>query len=436
MTTSDSPAAAVWGAATGHSRTSTGELAIGGIAARTLAQTYGTPMLAFDLGVFDAGVRAFVDACAPHDIEIAYAAKAFVCVGIARRLAATPLGIDVCSEGELRTAERGGMPAGRITFHGAGKTRAELTAIVAGRAGRVVVDSHEELVGLAALAHAERPVDVLLRVNAGIEAHTHAFVRTNGEDTKFGFAPGSLDAAFATLANAPGLRYIGVHTHVGSQIAESDAYLAALDALVDVAAHAAKRELTTQTIVVGGGFGVEERPGEPAPLDLPALFTAIAVAARDASARANVPLARIAIEPGRAIAARAGTSLYTVGAIKTHGSRRFVTIDGGLFDNPRPMLYGAVHQPLVAHSAAREALVSATLVGRSCENDEIGAVVLPADLREGDLLALCTTGAYVQGMASNYNRFPRGAVAFIEDRAHRLAIRGESVEDVLARDVI
>jgi diaminopimelate decarboxylase len=435
MSTAAAPSAAVWGTAPGHSRTRTGELAIGRIAARKLAHAYGTPMTAFDLDVFDAGVQAFRDACEPHGIEIAYAAKAFVCIGIARRLAATPLGIDVCSLGELVTAERGGMPAARITFHGAAKTDEELRAIAAGRAGRVVVDNREELAALAALTSPERPRDVLLRVNAGIEAHTHAFIRTNGEDTKFGFALGAMDDALNAVASAPGLRLAGLHTHVGSQIAESDAYLAALDVLFEVAAQATERGLPIRTIVVGGGFGVEERPADVAPLVLPALFAAIAVGARENADRHGVPLPAIGIEPGRAIAARAGTSLYAVRAIKVHGRKRFVVVDGGLADNPRPMLYGAVHQPLVAFSAAREALIPATLVGRSCENDEIGETLLPADLRAGDLLALCTTGAYVQSMASNYNRFGRGPVAFIESGAHRLGIRGESVDDVLARDV-
>jgi diaminopimelate decarboxylase len=435
MSASAAPAAAVWGVAPGQSRTRTGELAIGGVLARTLAAAYGTPMLAFDLDVFDAAVRAFTDACAPHGIAIAYAAKAFVCIGIAKRLAATALGIDVCSLGELVTAERGGMPAERITFHGAAKTAAELAAIVEGRVGRVVVDGREELVALAALATPDHPCSVLLRVNAGIEAHTHAFVRTNGEDTKFGFALGALDDAFTVLANAPGLAFEGLHTHVGSQIAESDAYLAALDVLFGAAAQAGERGFAVRTIVVGGGFGVEDRPTERAPLDIPELFAAIAVGARENAARHGVPLPTIGIEPGRALAARAGTSLYTVRAVKVHGRKRFVVVDGGLADNPRPMLYGAVHQPLVAHSAAREALVPATLVGRSCENDEIGATALPADLRPGDLLALCTTGAYVHGMASNYNRFGRGPVAFVENGTHRLAVRGESTDDVLARDV-
>jgi diaminopimelate decarboxylase len=275
----------------------------------------------------------------------------------------------------------------------------------------------------------------MLRINVGIEAHTHDFVRTTGENTKFGFPLDEVDAAFVRLRELPGLRCLGLHAHIGSQIAEADPYYANLRTLIETAARARTHGIDVERLIVGGGYGVEEAPGEGEPIDIEALFTGLAAGAARFATDLRIPTPRLAIEPGRAIVARAGTSLYSVMAVKRQGRRRFVVADGGIADNPRPALYGAYHHPLVARSAADAAVSEATICGRSCENDVLVTATLPDSLASGDLLVLCTTGAYTYAMASNYNRFGKPPVVFVGGGAHRLAVRGERPDDVLRNDL-
>ena len=315
---------------------------LGGIPAEKLAAEFGTPLLVVDLDAFDAAIARCRDACAPHGVEIAYAGKALLLVEIARFVAQRDIGLDVCSIGELVTAERGGFPKERITLHGCGKSDEELGAAASGRVARVVVDGIGELRRLAEIA-GDSPVRVLVRLNPGIEAHTHAFVRTGGEDTKFGIPPRDEEAARAILRDAPALRFAGLHAHVGSQIYEPGAYVAVAEALVTAAARFARDGFATEEIVVGGGFGVTTSPDRPNErLDFAATIAAIARAVRTAAARVRTPPPRIGIEPGRMLVGPAGTTLYTVRAIKRQARRTFVVVDGGLYENPRPALYGRV----------------------------------------------------------------------------------------------
>ncbi|MEA2687627.1 MAG: diaminopimelate decarboxylase, partial [Candidatus Eremiobacteraeota bacterium] len=351
-----------------------------------------------------------------------------------------PLRLDVCSIGELVTAERGGFPAGRMYFHGCGKTDEELRAIVDRRVAFDVIDNREELERLAAIASERsgrtaaqarnaQPVDVMLRVNTGIEAHTHAFIRTGGENTKFGIPLDGLREIFPRLAELPQLRLIGLHAHMGSQISEVAPYVANVDELLAAAETASAMGLPVAELICGGGIAVEEGPGDARPLDLDALAGALAE-------RAHGRGLRLALEPGRALVARAGSSLYRVMAVKTQGRRRFVIVDGGLTDNPRPILYGARHVPEVMTARALGPQEPATMTGRSCENDEMGDYVLPRDLAAGDLVAMRNTGAYTYSMASNYNRFGRPPVVFVRNGHHRRVVRGESADDVMRLDVV
>jgi diaminopimelate decarboxylase len=404
---------------------------LGGVPARELADTYGTPLFVVDLDVLDLEIARFAGGFGAHGIGVAYAAKAFLCTAFAEHLAATPLRLDVCSLGELVTAERGGFPAGRMYFHGCGKTDAELQAVVDGRVAFDVVDNGEELERLALLAAApgtRAPVDVMLRVNTGIEAHTHAFIRTGGENTKFGIPLDGLAGVLARVAELPQLRLIGLHAHIGSQIAEHAPFLSNLDELLAAAKLATALGLPVAELICGGGIAVEEGPDDPRPLDLETL------AARLAERSAGSGL-RLSVEPGRAIVARAGSTLYRVMAVKTQGRRRFAIVDGGLTDNPRPILYGARHVPEVMSARRLGPDEPATLVGRTCENDEMGDFVLPRDLAANDLLALRNTGAYTYSMASNYNRFGRPPVVFVRDGHHRRVVRGETADDVMRLDL-
>jgi diaminopimelate decarboxylase len=400
---------------------------LGGVPAGELAALYGTPLHVIDIEEFELEVDRFARSFIARGIAVGYAAKAFACIALAERIAQSPLRLDVCSLGELLTAERGGVPAGRIYFHGCGKTDAELAAIVDGRVAFAVVDNVEELERLAGLAPGAPPVDIMLRINTGIEAHTHEYVRTGGENTKFGIGIPDLGPVFERLTTTSSLRLIGLHSHIGSGIVDTQPFVDNLALLIELAGAARRLGHPVGELIAGGGMGIEAVPGLARPLDLDALAAALAGSAHGSGYR-------VAIEPGRALIARAGSALYRVMAVKVQGRRRFVIVDGGMADNPRPALYGAHHHLDVVQSAAVEPLVAATLCGRSCENDELGSVEVPADLRAGDLVALRTTGAYTYSMASNYNRFGRPPVVFVADGSHRRVIRGERPEDVLRND--
>ncbi len=236
------------------------------------------------------------------------------------------------------------------------------------------------------------------------------------------------------MRESPQLLFAGLHAHVGSQIYESSPYVAAAQELVAAAARFAAAGLPARRIVIGGGFGVQTRPGERSEsLDVSAtLRAAIECVARDAR-ECGIPAPRVDIEPGRAVIGPAGTTLYRVLAIKRQTQRTFVVVDGGIAENPRPALYGAYHHVVPAAEAGGEP-AEVTLCGRSCENDELGIVTLPSGLHSGDLLAMCTTGAYTYSMAGNYNRFPRPAVVAVAGGAQRLLARRESIDDVLRND--
>jgi diaminopimelate decarboxylase len=402
--------------------------AIGGVPARELCAAYGTPLVVIDTGEVELEIDRFVRAFVSRGITVAYAGKAFLVTAFAELLAATPLRLDVCSLGELITGERGGFPAARIYFHGVAKSDAELRAIAAGRVAFGVLDNVEEIERLATIARADAPVNVMLRINTGIEAHTHEFIRTGGENTKFGIPERDAHATIARIAALPQLRLIGLHSHVGSQIVDVDPLVANLNELIVYADAARALGLPVDELNVGGGIGIEKGPGEPRPIDLDAF------AERLASRAAGTPY-RLSIEPGRALVARAGSLLYRVVTVKRQGNRRFVVVDGGMTDNPRPLLYGAHHPADLLASGATGAPAPATLAGRSCENDEIGEYVLPDDVAAGDVIAMRYTGAYTYSMASNYNRFGKPAVVFVRDGTQRRVVRAESDEDASRFDL-
>lgn len=418
--------------APGHTRQN-GELQIGGVRASELAQQYGTPLMAIDYGVLDAAIAAFCEAGARHGIDVAYAGKALLLVALARHMKHTPLHLDVCSLGELAAAERAAFPAERINMHGCGKTADELDAAAEGRVGRIIVDNLDELRRLAERGSEERPIPLLLRLNTGIEAHTHEFVRTSGEESKFGFDPDALPRAIEILQTHRNLRFLGLHAHIGSQIYEHNAFVANAQALMERAAHCAQAGLKSEQIIVGGGFGVQMHPDEPSQLDVPGTLSAIAATVRAEAERLRIAAPRIGIEPGRAMIAHAGTSLYTMMAVKSEFGRPYVIVDGGVYENPRPALYDAYHHTVPASRESAE-LAETVVCGRTCENDRLGVAQLPGDLRAGEFIAMCTTGAYTYSMASNYNRFTRPAVVAVREGTHRLIARRESIDDVLRSD--
>jgi diaminopimelate decarboxylase len=392
-------------------------LEIAGEPADRLAESFGTPLVVLDIPAVDAAIASFQAACEPYGAKISYAGKALLVTAFARRIGAHGLGIDVCSLGELVTAERAGIAPSRLTLHGAGKLEEELRAALDGRVGRLVVDGLDELRRLRALP-ADSPLDVLLRINTGIEAHTHDFIRTAGDDSKFGFAPHEEREALELLAQTPHLRLRGVHAHIGSQIFDVAPFAASAEILARTLERMRGAGFDADTIVCGGGFGEE--------LDVRAAIDAIA-------ARVRAVTAAFEIEPGRAIVAGAGTSLYRVLAKKRFERRTFLIVDGSMADNPRPALYGA-HHPIVETIASQAARIEMTVCGRSCENDVLGVADLPEDIEPGALLAARTTGAYTYSMSSNYNRFPRPALVAVGDGKPYLLARRETIDDVLKTD--
>ena len=416
-------------------RNAEGALVIGGVPAPALAERFGTPLLAVDTDAFDAAVARISSAA--HDVgaEVAYAGKALLFVALARRLAGTPLLLDVCSLGELLVAERAGFPSERIVLHGCGKTDEEIASAFAGRVGRIVVDGFDELTRLvtAAAAASRRRLDVMLRVNPGIAVRTHAFVRTAGDDSKFGFGLDEVPLAIAEVAAHPGMRFAGIHVHLGSQVRETAPMLAALETALDILAKAGNAGGSPRHLVLGGGFAVGAGP-EEVDLDVVPALRDIAAALEHGCAQRGIERPRLGVEPGRALIARAGTSLYRVCAVKRRGIRRFAIVDGSVADNPRPSLYGAYHHPLLASRASASRPRITTVCGRSCESDELVVADLPGDLLAGDLLALCVSGAYTFSMASNYNHFPRPAVVFAGGGNARVVVRRERDAELMDND--
>ncbi len=411
-----------------------GPLRLGDIAAVELAEEYGTPLLVIDGDVLASTIERFVSAANGAGIEVAYAGKALLLVGLAQLIKHTALRLDVCSLGELATAQRAGFPPSRIDLHGCGKNEAELRAAAAGEAGRVIVDNLAELSALASYASAT-PINVLLRINSGIRARTHALVSTSGDQSKFGMLPDDFAAAANIFRANPALRFRGLHSHIGSQIFDGNAFIRNAARLVSAAAQLHNLHLVTSDVVAGGGFPVSPRRSKRSPFNLARTLAAISKEIRSRCAASGLASPKVGVEPGRALIAPAGTSLYRVMAKKQQRRRTFIIVDGGMADNPRPALYGARPDAKLAGRVSGAKLQSVTICGRSCENDLITESRLPEDVTVGDILAMPMAGAYTYSMASNYNRFSRPAVIYVRRGKHRLMARRDTLDDVLANDI-
>jgi len=420
---------------------SDGRLHLGGCDARALAAAYGTPLYVFDEATLRGAMRAYLAAFRRQDAPfgVHYAAKALLNTALAQIVTQEGLGLDVVSGAELLVARRAGVPMERVHFHGNAPGDAELERAVAWGVGAVVVDNLDELERLAALtAGRERPQGVMLRVAPGIEARTHPSIATGGADSKFGLPPAALDAAATRLRASPGLRFLGLHAHIGSQIFDLQPLRAAVAVLVDLAARLRDcHGLLVEELSPGGGLGAPYLAEEAAP-DIAAYAAALCASLRDRCAARALPPPRLTVEPGRSIVARAGVALYTVMGRKlaADGTTRYLHIDGGMADNPRPALYGARYTALLANRAAAPPGPPVSVAGRSCESGDVllREVALPP-AQPGDLLAVATAGAYTLSMASTYNLAPRPAVVLVAAGRARLIQRRETEDDLLARDV-
>ena len=451
---------AVWPA---HARREAdGAVSVAGVPVTALAAEFGTPLLVIDEDDFRARCRGMRDAFG-DDAAVHYASKAFLSMEIARWVRDEGLNLDVCSGGELAVALRAGFPAERIALHGNNKSVAELDYAVESGIGHVVVDSLSEIARLDRAAGERNTVqEVLIRLTPGVEAHTHEFISTAHEDQKFGFSLASngsdspaMKAVTAVFA-ADNLRLVGLHSHIGSQIFDVNGFEIAarrvLELLRDVVARfGAEKTAQLSTIDLGGGLGIAYTShDDPPPVaDLAAKLRHIV---ETESAALGLATPHLAVEPGRAIAGPPGITLYEVGTIKDvavdaasasddaaeQGFRRYVSVDGGMSDNIRTALYGAEYTAVVASRDPQGEPVLSRIVGKHCETGDIVVrdTRTPADLAEGDLMAVAATGAYCYSMSSRYNMQPRPAVVAVKDGAARLILRRETVDDLVSLEVL
>ncbi|WP_058303792.1 diaminopimelate decarboxylase [Gorillibacterium timonense] len=420
-----------------------GHLEIGGCDATVLAESFGTPLYVMDEELIRRRCREFTQAFKESglDYQVAFASKAFCVMAMCRLIEEEGLTLDVVSDGELYTALQAGFPPERIHFHGNNKTPDEIAFGVDAGIGVFVVDNFHELALLNAIAGSKKKtVKILLRVSPGVEAHTHDYMLTGNEDSKFGFdlgSGGAMEAAKQALEQ-PHLKLLGIHSHIGSQIFEVDGFRMAVDKLMQFCL-AVRTETGAEFRVLnlGGGFGVRYVEGDK-PLEIADYVKAITANIYSTFTDNGYPVPSIWVEPGRTIVGDAGTTLYTIGSMKElPGIRKYVSVDGGMTDNPRPALYQAKYEAMLANRGhdANEETVS--IAGKCCESGDmlIWDLELPK-AEAGDILAVSCTGAYNYSMASNYNRIRKPAVVFVKDGEAEVVVRRETHADLIAGDVI
>ncbi|MCL8024796.1 diaminopimelate decarboxylase [Nocardioides bruguierae] len=425
------------------SKDEAGVLSVGGVPLPALAAEHGTPAYVLDEADFRARAGAFRDAFAGYGVY--YAGKAFLCTAVARWIDEEGLNLDVCSGGELAVAERAGFPMERVGFHGNNKSTAELATALRVGVGRIIVDSFDEIERLAALtAETGTSAQVLIRVTAGVEAHTHEYIATAHEDQKFGLSISSgaaLEAARRVLA-APGIELRGLHSHIGSQIFASAGFEVAARRVLRLHAQiATELGVTLPEMDLGGGFGIayttQDDPSTPA--TLASELTAIV---DGECAALGIERPHLSIEPGRAIVGPSMCTVYEVGTVKPvaldgGAVRTYVSVDGGMSDNVRTALYDADYSCTLAGRRSDAEPVLSRVVGKHCEAGDIVVKdeFLPGDVAGGDLLAVPATGAYCRSLASNYNHALRPPVVAVRDGVARTLLRRETVEDLLSTDV-
>jgi diaminopimelate decarboxylase len=429
---------AVWPRTADHDED--GVLRIGGVRVDALAAEYRTPLLVLDEADFRSRCAEFRAAFGDETI-VNYAGKAFLSKAVVRWLHEAGLSLDVCTGGELAVAQAAGFPGERITFHGNNKSVAELRRALAYGVGRIAVDSHEEIerLGLVALQQQIRQ-RVYVRVTPGVEAHTHEYVATGQEDQKFGFSlsSGAALAAIEQVLATPSLELLGLHSHIGSQIFDTAGFRLAAQRMVGLLATVRDAyDVELPELDLGGGFGIAYT-SEDAPLDITEMAERLKALVAKACAEAGLRVPLLAVEPGRAIVGPGTVTIYEVGTVKDlPGLRTYVSVDGGMSDNIRPALYGARYSVALASRSSAAPAHVVTVVGKHCESGDLVApdVLVPSDVRPGDLIALASSGAYHRSMASNYNHVPRPPVVAVRDGQSRTILRRETEADLLALDV-
>ncbi|MFJ6026201.1 diaminopimelate decarboxylase [Pseudarthrobacter sp. NPDC092424] len=452
-------------------RAADGAITVGGVGVAELKQQFGTPLFVMDEADFRDRARAFKDSfdAAFADIcggvDVYYAGKSFLCTAVVKWVEEEGLRLDTASGGELAVAARAGIAGERVALHGNNKSDAEINRALDMGLGRIVVDSLDELVRVGNIAQARgAQAKVMLRLTPGVHAHTHEFIATAHEDQKFGLsmaadttAEAGISAAEEAVAAAsahPGIELLGLHCHIGSQIFEPDGFALAAEKLLRfLAAMQEKYAITMPELDLGGGYGIAYTPVDT-PRPAAEIAVAMAAVVRSTCGELGIKSPRISIEPGRAIVGSTTFTLYEVGTLKTVRvdapeaaggdggynvtyARRYVSVDGGMSDNARPVLYDADYSAILASRTSQAAPQLSRVVGKHCESGDIVVrdVYLPGDVAAGDLLAVPGTGAYCWALSSNYNYLARPGVVAVRDGKARLIVRGETEEDLLNRDM-
>jgi diaminopimelate decarboxylase len=424
-----------------------GVLAIAGCSAEKLVKEFGSPLFVIDQADFFLRAKSWRQVLDTSfgGGQLYYAAKSFICIEIAKWLKELKLGLDVCSAGELAVALAADFPASDIEFHGNNKSESEITTAINAGVGTIVIDSFDELTRVAEIAKSlKKTQKVYLRLTPGVDAHTHEFISTAHEDVKFGFsiASGAANEAIKKCMEQSSLNLAGIHCHIGSQIFEVEGFKIAAQRLVAVlATFRDKYSKELAELNIGGGYGIAYTKDESG-ISPDVVIPAIASVIKDECAKAKLAVPRISIEPGRAIVGPTTTTLYLVGTTKSvkldNGSeRRYISVDGGMSENIRPALYGAVYSAFLANRSSTAELISSRVVGKHCETGDIliSEINLPSDIKAGDLLAIPATGAYGRSMASNYNHISRPAVITVINGSARVILRRENEQDLLNLDV-
>ncbi len=420
-----------------------GHLTAGGMDTVELAQQYGTPLYVMDEQVVRSTLRRFHDSINRfYDGKgsVHYASKAFSCMEMCRIVASEGDGLDAVSIGELYTALKAGFPMEKVGFHGNNKTDEELSFALETGVGHIIVDNISELHRLEKIAAEKNTVPhIMFRIKPGIDAHTHDFVKTGQIDSKFGFAleTGEALAAVKEALACSNVKLTGVHCHIGSQIFDIAPFEEAARVMLGFIAEIKKEtgyEITELNL--GGGFGIKYL-NEHDPVPFETYLEKVSAVVKEECSRLGIARPFIYIEPGRSVAAPAGITLYTVGARKEIPNiRTYISVDGGMADSPRYILYGSEYEAIVANKASQERSEKVTIAGKCCESgDLIGENMSLQHAESGDIIAVCATGAYNYSMSSNYNRLQKPAVVFINNGESRIAVKRETLDDIIRNDI-
>ena len=424
-----------------------GHLELGGADCVDLAERFGTPIYLFDEAYIRRMMRVYravLEEKYNGNGIVLYASKAFSCQAIYRIAEQEKIGVDVVSGGELYTALKAGFPAEKIYMHGNNKLDYEIGEALDAGIGCIVADAYSELDKIDAEAKKRGMIqNVLLRINPGVEAHTHAFVQTATTDSKFGFSlsDGTAERVTAYAMTKKNLCLKGYHCHIGSQIFEKQSFVIAVNKVMDFAAKMKEKlNFSLETMNLGGGFGIwyTDEDRKIAPEGYAEYLEALLDAVKEKAKKYNMKLPFIALEPGRSIVGEAGVTLYTVGAIKEIPNvKKYVAVDGGMFDNPRYALYQSKYTPVLANRALETATETVTIAGKCCESGDILAVdVSLPKANTGDILAILSTGAYNYSMAMNYNRNKIPPCVLVNEGEAEYIVRPQTYEDIVRNDVI